>query len=416
MADGTDRTYVVVGAGLAGANAVEALRTEGFDGRIVLYGAEAHRPYERPPLSKDYLMGKAEREKAFVHPAEWYDEHDVDLRSGTPVTALDPSAHEVVPAAGDRQAYDKLLVATGASPRRLTVPGADLDAVAYLRSIDDSERIKSALRPGARIAIIGGGWIGLEVAAAARAAGAEVTVLEGAHLPLLRVLGSEMATVFADLHTSHGVDLRCDISVTGIEPAADGGAAVRLGDGALVPADLVIVGVGIEPNTALADDAGLRVDNGIVVDEHLRSSDPDIFAAGDVANAYHPVLRRQLRVEHWANALHQPSVAARSMLGQEASYDRLPYFFTDQYDLGMEYFGLAEPGDYDETVVRGDVGALSFAAFWLRAGHVLAALHVNLWDDADALKALVREQQKVVVTRLRDGAVPLTELREGDHA
>ena len=416
MADSADRTYVVVGGGLAGAKAVEALRSEGFDGRIVLFGAEAHRPYERPPLSKDYLMGKAEREKAFVHPEEWYAEHDVDLRSGTQVTAVDPSAHEVQTEGGDRQAYDKLLIATGASPRRLTVPGADLDAVAYLRNIDDSERIKSALRPGARIATIGGGWIGLEVAAAARAAGADVTVLEGAHLPLLRVLGPEMATVFADLHTSHGVDLRCDISVAGIESDADGGVAVVLGDGARVPADLVIVGVGILPNSTLAEDAGLRVDNGIVVDEHLRSSDPDIFAAGDVANAYHPLLRRQLRVEHWANALNQPLVAARSMLGVDASYDRLPYFFTDQYDLGMEYFGHAEPDDYDETVVRGDVGALAFAVFWLRSGHVLAAMHVNLWDDADAMKALTRAQQKVVVSRLRDGAVPLTELLEGDHA
>ncbi len=416
MADSADRTYVVVGGGLAGAKAVEALRSEAFDGRIVLFGAETHRPYERPPLSKDYLMGRAEREKAFVHPEEWYAEHDVELRSSTQVTAVDPSAHEVETEGGDRQAYDKLLIATGASPRRLTIPGADLDAVAYLRSIDDSERIKSALRPGARIAIIGGGWIGLEVAAAARAAGADVTVLEGAHLPLLRVLGSEMATIFADLHTSHGVDLRCDISVAGIESEADGGAAVALGDGARVPADLVIVGVGILPNTTLAEDAGLRVDNGIVVDEHLRSSDPDIFAAGDVANAYHPVLRRQLRVEHWANALHQPSVAARSMLGQEASYGRLPYFFTDQYDLGMEYFGYADPDDYDEVVLRGDVAGLAFAAFWLRSGHVLAGLHVNQWDDADAVKQLVRAQQRVELSRLRDGAVPLTELREGDHA
>ena len=407
MVERSRQAYVVVGAGLAGAKAAEALREHGYDGRLVLFGDEAYRPYERPPLSKDYLLGKAERDKAFVHSPGWYAEHDVELRLGTSVTSIDRAAHQVVTAGGDRLAYDKLLLATGASPRRLTAPGADLAAVAYLRSLDDSDRIKAALRPDARIAIIGGGWIGLEVAAAARSAGAVVTVLEGAELPLLRVLGPEVATVFADLHRAHGVDLRCSISVTGIESDGDG-AVVRLGDGAGIPADTVIVGVGISPNTSLAEAAGLHVDNGVVVDEHLRSSDPDIFAAGDVANAYHPILRRQLRVEHWANALHQPDVAARSMLGQDASYDRLPYFFTDQYDLGMEYFGHAETGDFDALVLRGDVEGRAFAAFWLRDGHVLAGMHVNQWDDSDAIKALVRAAQKVDASLLRDTAVPLT--------
>ena len=403
------QTYVVVGAGVAGAKAVEALREHGFSGRLVLVGDEAHRPYERPPLSKDYLLGKAEREKAFVHDPGWYAEHDVELRSATSVTAVDRVARGIVTADGDRLGYDKLLLATGASPRLLTTPGADSDAVLYLRSLDDSDRIKSALRPDARIAIIGGGWIGLEVAAAARAAGAQVTVFEGAELPLLRVLGPEVATVFAELHRAHGVDLRCSISVTAIEPDSGGGSVVRLGDGAGVPADTVIVGVGITPNTALAEAAGLHVDNGIVVDEHLRSSDPDIFAAGDVANAFHPVLGRALRVEHWANALHQPDVAARSMLGQDATYDRLPYFFTDQYDLGMEYFGHAEPGDFDQVVLRGDVQGRAFTAFWLQDGHVRAGLHVNQWDDADAVKALARARQKVDAQRLGDSTVPLTE-------
>jgi 3-phenylpropionate/trans-cinnamate dioxygenase ferredoxin reductase subunit len=410
----SSETYVVVGAGLAGAKGAEALREHGFGGRVVLLGAEAHRPYERPPLSKDYLMGKAEREKAFVHAQGWYAEHDIDLRQRSEVTAIDRGAHEVVTSAGDRLVYDKLLLATGSSPRRLPVPGADHGAVAYLRSIDDSERIKAALQPDARIAIIGAGWIGLEVAAAARAAGAQVTVLEGAALPLLRVLGPEVATVFADLHRAHGVDLRCEISVTGIETDDDGAAVVRLGDGDGVAADLVVVGVGIAPNTALAEEAGLKVDNGVAVDEHLRSSDADVFAAGDVANAYHPVLRRHLRVEHWANALHQPDVAARSMLGQDANYDRMPYFFTDQYDLGMEYFGHADPDGYDEVVLRGDVPGLAFAAFWLKDGHVLAGMHVNQWDDADTVKKLARAQQEVDVSRLRDSGVPLAELSEGD--
>lgn len=410
----SNATYVVVGAGLAGAKAAEALHEHGFEGRVVLLGAEEHRPYERPPLSKDYLMGKAEREKAFVHPQGWYAEHDVDFRPRMEVTAIDRAAREVVTSAGDRLRYDKLLLATGASPRRLNIPGADHGAVAYLRSIDDSERIKAALQPDARIAIIGGGWIGLEVAAAARAAGAHVTVLEGAALPLLRVLGPEVATVFADLHRAHGVDLRTEISVTGIETGADGAAVVRLGNGDGVEADLVVVGVGIAPNTAVAEEAGLEVDNGVVVDEHLRSSDPDIFAAGDMANAYHPVLKRQLRVEHWANAMHQPDVAARSMLGQDASYDRMPYFFTDQYDLGMEYFGYADLDDVEEVVLRGDLAGLRFAAFWLRDGHVLAGMHVNQWDDSDAIKKLARAQQEIDVPRLRDSAVPLTELSEGD--
>jgi 3-phenylpropionate/trans-cinnamate dioxygenase ferredoxin reductase subunit len=229
---------------------------------------------------------------------------------------------------------------------------------------------------------------------------------------LLRVLGPEVATVFADLHRAHGVDLRCEISVTGIETGDDGKAVVRLGDGDGIGADLVVVGVGIAPNTSIAEEAGLKVDNGVVVDEHLRSSDPDVFAAGDVANAYHPVLHRQLRVEHWANALNQPDVAARSMLGQDASYERMPYFFTDQYDLGMEYFGFADPDDVDEVVLRGDVAGLAFSAFWLKSGHVLAGLHVNQWDDADAVKKLARDQRAVDASRLRDSAVPLAALAE----
>jgi 3-phenylpropionate/trans-cinnamate dioxygenase ferredoxin reductase subunit len=263
--------------------------------------------------------------------------------------------------------------------------------------------------------VVGAGWIGCEVAASARQLGLDVTVVEPSSLPLERVLGAELGAVYRDIHLDHGVRM---LLGTGVEAFEGAGAVerVRTSDGRTVDCDLVVVGVGVRPRTELAEQAGLAVGDGILVDEHLRTSAPDIFAAGDVAAAQHPFYGERVRVEHWANALHQPVVAARSMLGQQASYDRLPYFFTDQYDLGMEYFGLAEPGDYDETVVRGDVGALSFAAFWLRAGHVLAALHVNLWDDADALKALVRAQQKVVVTRLRDGAVPLAELLEGDHA
>ncbi|MGA5271100.1 NAD(P)/FAD-dependent oxidoreductase [Streptomyces lydicamycinicus] len=407
---GRNTAFLIAGAGLAGAKAAETLRKEGFDGPLVLLGDERERPYERPPLSKGYLLGTAERETAYVHPPEWYAEHEVELRLGQAVTALDPAGHEVTLADGSRLGYAKLLLATGSTPRLLPVPGADLDEVHYLRRLADSDRLKEVFRSGSRVVVIGAGWIGLETAAAARAAGVEVTVLEAAALPLLRVLGPEAARIFATLHTDHGVELRCGVQVaeiTGTGGAVDG---VRLADGSLIGADAVIVGVGITPNSEPAAAAGLKVDNGVVVDERLCSSHPDIFAAGDVANAYHPLLGRQLRVEHWANALHQPQTAARAMLGQDVRYDRLPYFFTDQYDLGMEYTGYAEPDGYDQVVFRGDTDAREFIAFWLSRGRVLAGMNVNVWDVTGPIKALVRSGQAVDPGRLADPAVPLDSL------
>ncbi|MGW3012408.1 NAD(P)/FAD-dependent oxidoreductase [Streptomyces sp. NPDC001219] len=402
--------FLIAGAGLAGAKAAETLREEGFDGPLVLLGDERERPYERPPLSKGYLLGSEERESVFVHPAEWYAEHEVELRLGQAVTALDPAGHEVTLADGSRLGYAKLLLATGSSPRPLPVPGADLGGVHYLRRLADSDRLKEVFGSASRIVVIGAGWIGLETTAAARAAGAEVTVLEAAALPLLRVLGPEVARVFATLHTDHGVELRCGVQVaeiTGTGGVVDG---VRLADGSLVGADAVIVGVGITPNSEAAAAAGLKVDNGVVVDERLCSSHPDVFAAGDVANAYHPLLGRHLRVEHWANALHQPRTAARAMLGQDVRYDRLPYFFTDQYDLGMEYTGYVEPEGYDRVVLRGDPGAREFIAFWLTEGRVLAGMNVNVWDVTEPIRALVTSGRAVDPERLADPAVPLTEL------
>ena len=384
------RTFAVVGAGLAGAKDVEALRADGFDGRLVLFGAEAYRPYERPPLSKGYLQGKAERDAAFVHPEGWYAEHDVDLRLGTEVAGLDRHAHELIAGHGDPVHYDKLLLTTGASPRRLRVPGAELAGVHYLRDLDDSDGLRAAFRPGAQVVVIGAGWIGLETAAAARMAGTAVTVLESAPLPLLRVLGPQMAAVFADLHRENGVDLRCEVSVAAIRPAQGDAAAVgsvELGDGTVLDADVVVVGVGVAPNVELARSAGLEVDDGILVDAHLRTSDADMFAAGDVAHAEHPVLGRRIRVEHWANALNQPAVAARSMLGVEAVYDRLPYFFSDQYDLGMEYLGHASTDD--EVVVHGDLEKREFVALWQRDGHVVAGMNVNVWDVTDQIRELI---------------------------
>ncbi len=407
----SEDAYVIVGASLAGAKAAETLRAEGFGGPVVLIGAESELPYERPPLSKDYLQGKSPRDKIYVHPEQWYAEHNVELRLGLTVTEIDPAAHRVTGADGSSQPYAKLLLTTGSAPRRLPVPGAGLDGVVYLRTASDSDRIKAALESASRVAVIGAGWIGLETAAAARIAGAEVTVLEALELPLLRVLGPEAARVFADLHRDHGVDMRFGIAVAEITGRAGRATGVRLGDGAQVDADLVIVGIGITPNTQLADAAGLQVSNGVVVAADLRSSDPDIYAAGDVANAFNPLFGTHIRLEHWANALNQPPAAARSMLGQPVSYDRVPYFYTDQYDLGMEYSGYVEPGGYEQVVFRGDTAAREFIAFWLDSrNRVLAGMNVNIWDVNDAIQALVRSGQPVDPDALRDPAVDLAGL------
>ncbi len=408
----SDQSIVIVGASLAGARAAQTLRDEGFSDPVILIGEEDETPYERPPLSKDYLMGKHGREKLYVQPREWYGEHDVDLRLGTRVTELDPAAHELVLSGGQRIGYSRLLLATGSSPRRLPVPGADLGGVLYLRYVGDSDRIRAAFENAARVAVIGAGWIGLETAAAARAAGAEVTVLEMAELPLLRVLGREVAGVFARLHEQNGVDLRFGVQVAEITAGGQGTAGgVRLADGTQIDADVVIVGIGITPNVQLATAGGLAVDNGIVTDERLRTSDPDVFAAGDVANAFHPLLGKHIRVEHWANARHQPVVAAKAMLGKDVSYDRVPYFYTDQYDLGMEYAGYVEPDGYEEVVFRGDVPGREFIAFWMGAdGRVLAGMNVNIWDVNEAIGALVRSGKPVSKDVLMDASVPLESL------
>ncbi|WP_406278561.1 FAD-dependent oxidoreductase [Streptomyces sp. NBC_00191] len=402
--------FVIVGAGLAGAKAAQTLRKEGFDGPIVLLGEENQRPYERPPLSKGYLLGKDERDKVYVHPPQWYAEHDIDLRLGSTATGIDPAGHEVTLADGSRVGYAKLLLTTGSSPRRLPVPGADLDGVLYLRRLADSDRIKESFTSASRVAVIGAGWIGLETAAAARAAGVEVTVLQAAELPLLRVLGREVAQIFADLHTDHGVDLRSGVQVAEITSAGGRASAVLLNDGSRIEADAVIVGIGITPNSGLAEAAGLEIDNGIRVDAQLRSSDPDIYAAGDVANAFHPLLGKHIRVEHWANALNQPQTAAKAMLGQDVTYDRIPYFFTDQFDLGMEYSGYVEPGGYDRVVFRGRTESREFIAFWLADSRVLAGMNVNVWDVTEPIRDLVASGHPVDPTRLADPDVPLSGL------
>ena len=362
---------VIVGAGLAGGTAATELREQGYAGEVVLIGAEDHPPYERPPLSKGYLLGNDPLEDAFVHPQVWYPEHDVDLRLGVEATAVDTGAKVVHTTAGD-QPYESLLLATGSEPRRLALAEESGVPTAYLRTIEDSDRLKAAFGAGQRITVIGAGWIGLEVAAAARAAGSEVTVFETAELPLLRVLGPTVARVFADLHREHGVDLRLGTSITTED---------------LAGADLVLAGVGVAPRVGLAEAAGLAVDNGVLVDAGLRTSVPSVLAIGDIANHDHPVLGRRIRVEHWDNAINQGKVAAHNLAGANEVYDAMPYFFTDQYDLGMEYVGHGSSDD--EVVVHGDLEGRVFRAFWLRDGRVVAAMHANDWDATDELRAAV---------------------------
>jgi len=403
--------FVIVGGGLAAAKAAETLRDEGFAGRIVIISDDPERPYERPPLSKGLLLGSAERDSTFVHEADWYTKNDVDLRTGIRAEAIDKDAHEVVLAGGERVGYSRLLLATGARPRRLPVPGADLDGVHYLRTLADSDRLGSLLTESTRLVIIGAGWIGLEIAAAARARGAAVTVVEMAHLPLQRVLGDTIAEVFAGLHREHGVTFHFDAGVAELRGSGGRVGEVVLADGTVLPADAVLVAVGAQPNTELAEAAGLPVDNGVLVDASLASGEPDIFAAGDVANAEHPLLNTRVRVEHWANALNMGPVAAKAMMGRDASYDLLPYFYTDQYDLGMEYSGLA-PAE-SEVVVRGDLAAREFIAFWVDGGRVLAGMNVNIWDVTDDIQALVRAGyagRAADPQRLADPAVPLGEV------
>jgi 3-phenylpropionate/trans-cinnamate dioxygenase ferredoxin reductase subunit len=406
--------FVIVGAGLAGAKAAQTLRETGFGGEIVLLWEEPARPYERPPLSKGLLLGTAERESVFVHEAGWYAPHDVDLRTGTRVTGIDRALRQVELAGGQRIDYDALLLATGATPRRLEVPGAELDGVLALRTLSDSDRIAAALVDGGHLVVVGAGWIGLEVAAAARQRGATVTVVERSELPLLRVLGPGIARVFADLHRDHGVTFCFGAAVQAFrgEGRVSG---VLLGDGTELPADAVIVGVGVDPNVALAKRAGLAVDNGVVVDQALRSSDPCVYAAGDIANAYHPVYGTHLRVEHWATALHSGPAAARSMLGVEVVYERLPYFYTDQYDLGMEYTGYAPPGGYDTVVVRGDLAKREFIAFWTAGGRVMAGMNVNVWDVTPHIEDLIRGRKPVDLARLADPGVALDDVTPSTH-
>ncbi|WP_236788947.1 NAD(P)/FAD-dependent oxidoreductase [Amycolatopsis sp. GM8] len=389
------RRIVIIGAGLGGATAAATLREQGYPGEIVVLGTENHRPYELPPLSKAVLLGAAD-EPDWVRDEGFYREHEVDLRLGTTAVRIERGARLVVDDRGGEHTYDRLLLATGSSPRAL--PGAP--DVRTLRTIDDSLSLRDAFSRAQRVVIIGAGWIGTEAAAAARRHGADVTVVEQAAAPLLPVLGPEIAGVFQDLHTENGVHWKLG---TGVAEVSAG--TVRLTDGTLLRADLVLVAIGAAPRVDLAHAAGLDLadDGGVAVDATLHTSAPDVFAVGDIASHYHQHYGKRVRVEHWANAKNQGAHVAANLLGADQPYLRSPYFFSDQYALGCEYRGLANV-DTDQLVVRGDLAKREFLAFWLRLGHVVAAMNVNIWDAGDALAALV------------DGQLPATpeQLRESD--
>jgi 3-phenylpropionate/trans-cinnamate dioxygenase ferredoxin reductase subunit len=400
-------TFVIVGAGLAGAKAAETIRAEGFDGRVLLLGEESVRPYERPPLSKEYLRGEKDFEAAAVRAEDFYAAHAIELRTSTRARVVDVGASEVLVDSGERIAYDRLLLATGAEPRRLDVAGADLPGVHCLRTLSDADRIRQAITPGTRVVVVGAGWIGAEVAASARQLGAEVAMVEMASVPLERVLGLEVGAIYRDLHAAHGVEMHFGVAVESFR-GGDRVEEVWLTDGRVLAAEVVVIGVGVTPRTELAESAGLAVDDGIVVDEHLATSAPGIYAAGDVANAFHPLYGTRIRLEHWSAALNQGPAAARSMLGEPTVYDKVPYFFSDQYDLGMEYRGWAPT--WDRVVFRGDPGNGELIVFWMRHGRVAAAMNLNIWDAGEALEGLVRSRRPVDPSELEDLDVDLAGL------
>lgn len=408
-----EQTFVIVGASLAGAKAAETLREEGYDGRVILIGEEPERPYERPPLTKDYLRRESPREKGYVHPETFYDEHDIDLMTGVAATTLNTKGSRVTLADGRELAYDRLLLATGASPRRLSIPGAGLDDVHYLRTLDDCDRLRDRLQHGGRVVVIGAGWIGAEFAASARQGGAEVTLIDPASVPLKRVLGTQLGGIYRDLHRERGVEMLLGTGLEALE-GTDSAERARTTDGRAIDCDLVVAGIGVAPRVDLAEAAGIQTDNGVLVDQRLASSVPNVYAAGDVANAWHPFYDRNVRVEHWANAANQGPAAARSMLGGEVAYEQIPYFFSDQYDLGMEYSGVAT--EWDEVVFRGDLAGREFIAFWLKGHRVVAGMNVNVWDVNEQVQALIRSRTAVDVNALADNDTPLESLIGGEPA
>jgi 3-phenylpropionate/trans-cinnamate dioxygenase ferredoxin reductase subunit len=405
-------TFVIVGAGLAGAKAAETLRAEGFDGRLLLLGEEAERPYERPPLSKAYLRGEADRASLYVHPEGFYAAHDIELRPSTAVRSISSGARQLELATGERLGYQRLLLATGAASRRLPLPGADLDGVHHLRSRRDADALAAAAARAEHVVVVGTGWIGSEAAASIRQLGRQVTLVGPDTAPLARVLGPEVAGVYRDLHADHGVRLVLETRVAGFRGTGRVEAVVT-DDGDTIEGDLVLVGAGAVPRTELAEAAGLPVAGGVLVNEQLEAvGAAGVYAAGDVAAAWHPRYQRYLHVEHWANALNQGPAAARNMLGRSVPYARLPYFYSDQYDLGMEYSGLA--ATWDRVVIRGDLAAREFIAFWLKDQRVAAGMSANVWDVTEPVQTLIRSGRPVDPARLADPDIPLDQVTGED--
>ncbi len=396
---------VIIGAGLAGARAAETLRKNGYEGAIALLGDEPEQPYLRPPLSKEYLRGESERDRVYVHAESFYAEHQIDFRPSTVVRAIEAQAREVV--LDDlRLPFDRLLIATGARPRTLPVPGADLPGVFALRSLADADAIRAAATVAEQVVVIGAGWIGSEVAGSLRMLGKQVALIAPDSVPLERVVGPEIGAIYRDLHRDRGVDLHLGASVRRIV-GRDRVEAVESTAGARIDTDLVVVGIGVEPRSELAAAAGLTVGDGIEVSATLETSVPGIFAAGDVAAAWHPFYGRRLRSEHWANAKFQGAAAGAAMLGAKTPFDRIPYFYSDQYDLGMEYTGDASPSN--QLVIRGSLARREFIAFWLADGRVVAGMNVNVWDVAKPIEALIRSRAHVDANALADASRPLGE-------
>ncbi len=402
---------VIIGGGLAGATAAETLRTEGWQGPVTIVADEPETPYQRPPLSKGFLAGKEGDDALLPYPASWYPENNVTVLTGTAATAVDPAAHTVTLSDASTLPYAKLLIATGASPRVIPFPGVDLDGVHYFRTKADSVAMKELLSAGGHnLVMIGSGWIGMEIAATATELGNNVALLGLEDVPLSVAIGNELGRVFASRHEEAGVKFVLPSSAKEIK--GDGGHVTEVvtTTGEVLPADLVIVAVGVVPNTALAKDAGLTISNGIQVSGSLATSDPDIFAAGDVANSLHPVTNAYARSEHWANAIASGKVAAKSMLGQDAVLDDIPYFYTDQFDLGMEYSGFGALTKDAELVVRGSLEKREFIAFWVLEGRVVAGMNVNIWDVQDAIKDLISSRRTVDTAKLADPQTPLGDI------
>ncbi len=393
---------VIIGASVAGAMAAEAARHEGWSEPIRLVGRESHLPYERPPLSKGALIGRVPPSAAQVRPGSFYATNEIDLILGTTAGNMSLADKTVELEGGRRLAFERLVLATGSSPRSLPVPGGNLPGVHTLRSLDDMLAIRDELFAGRRVGVVGGSWIGTEVAASARQRGCEVFIVEPMHALLERVLGAEVGQYYAELHRSHGVELRFGVGVDGID-GRDHVEGVRFADGKTAEADVVVVGVGVRPEIELAAAAGLETGQGVLVDARLASSHPDVFAAGDIAEAQHPTVGRRIRVEHWANAMSQGSVAGANAAGAQRVHDRIPYFFSEQYDSSMEYSGWPFP--WDKVVFRGDPADGAFVAFYLRESQLVAGITINVGGVIEQVQRIIREGGAVDVAQLADVSV-----------